>query len=226
MADLSNNSADPQIESVDGIVLKAQSLYYENKNIFFGIVIAILAVFASGFAYSYYAGVQEHKAQVLLSQAEALFKTADYQKALKGDDINLTPGLENIIANFGRTDAGNLAYYYASVSEFNLGHFDIALGYIDKFDQPTGILGVGPIAFKASVLAELGENAKAAYQFEKAANWVKTETTTPMYLLEAAKFYLLANDKTKATKLVNALLEDYPTGVYSSEAQRLKGKLS
>lgn len=226
MADLSKNPSNLELESVDGVVLTAQSFYYENKNLVIGVIIAILLVFAGGFAYSYYAGIQEHKAQVLLSQAETLFKTADYQKALKGDEINLTPGLENIIQNFGRTDAGNLAYYYASVSEFNLGHFDIALGYIDKFEQPSGILGVGPIAFKASVLAELGENAKAAYQFEKAANWVKTETTTPMYLLEAAKFYLLANDKTKAEKIVNALLDEYPTGVYASEIQRLKGKMS
>lgn len=226
MAEVTNPATEEQIDPVVDFIGKTQTYVSENKNLVIGAIVGVVVLIGGIFGYTYYAASQDQKAQVLLSQAEVLFKSADYTKALKGDDINFTPGFEQIINNYGSTDAGNLAYYYAAVSEFNLGNYQTALNYIDQFDQPTGILGVGPIAFKATLFVALSDFAKAAYQFEKAANWVSTETTTPMYLVESAKYYIKAGEKDKASKIIETLLNDYPTGTYAADAQRLKGQVN
>jgi tetratricopeptide (TPR) repeat protein len=214
------------IDPVDGIVTKTQNFFDENKSAIYGGLIAVLVIVAALFGYGYYQKIQEQKAQVLLAKAQSFFTAADYSKALKGDETDFTPGLEQIIANYSGTDAANLATYYAAMSEFNLGNNDAALGYINKFDIPDGVLGVGPLAFKASVLVANGKYSDAASTYEKAANEVKTEQTTPLFLIEAAKAYLKAGNKQQAQRVITSVLDEYPTGAHSAEANRLKGQVT
>jgi len=214
------------IDPVDGLIQKTQTYVDENKSTIYGCLIAVLVIIAALFGYGYYSQTQEQKAQVLLSQAQAFFTAADYSKALKGDDVDFTPGFEQIIANYSGTDAANLATYYAAMSEFNLGNTDAALGYINKFEIPDGVLGVGPLAFKGSVLVASSKYAQAGATYEKAGTMVKTEQTTPLFLIEAAKAYLKAGNKQQAQRIVTTVLDEYPTGTHSAEAKRIKGQVT
>lgn len=225
MSNINANQFEEEQDPVIGYIEKFQEFAEENKNLLIGIAVAIVVLIAGGFSWSYYTETQEQKAQILLSTAQSYFAESDYEKALKGDEMNFTPGLEAIIANYGGTDAGNLAYYYAAVSEFNMGNIDMALGYLSKFDVPSGILGVSPIAFKASLLLESESYTEAGNAFEKASKWVETTTTTPQYAVEAAKAYILAGNTDKAKSLLNDVIVDYPTGVYNAEAKKVLGSL-
>lgn len=227
MADTQSTiTVQEQVDPVIGLIEKSQHFYDENKSTLIGSLIAVLAIIAGVFGYSYYMDTQEEKAQFLLSQAQAYFTSADYSKALKGDEVDFTPGFEQIIANYSGTDAANLAVYYAAVSEFNLGNTDAALGYINKFDMPDGVLSVGPLSFKASVYIAAGNFEAGAAAFEKAGTVVHTEQTTTLFLLEAAKAFEKAGNKSKALQLVEKVLNDYPTGNHVAEAQRIKGRIS
>ncbi len=226
MADSKLNATEAVVDPVASYIEKVQSYIDTNKNTLIIGAIVILGAVGGLIGFNYYQESQEQKAQVLLAQAQAYFTANEFELALKGDDTSFTPGFETIISTYSGTDAANLARYYAAVSEFNLGNTETALGYMNSFKAPEGILGVSPIAFKASLHLQLGNFEAAAKDYELAANWHETTTTTPLYLVEAAKAYNAAGNAAKSVSLVNQVLEKYPTGTHLAEAQRVKGQAS
>lgn len=213
---------DPLIETIG----KVTSFYQTNKTAVLSIVVGIVVITGSIIGYSFYASSQEETAQNLLASAEQYYTNGEYDKALNGDDIDLTLGMVQIAANYSGTDAGNLATYYASVSHFKLGQFEEALGYIQNYDIPSGILGVSTLSYHANLLVELGEYQEAGAKYERAANWDVNDSTTPYNLLQAAKAYSKAGDQAKALSLVENIIDEYPTSVQLGDAQRLKGTYS
>ncbi len=188
-------------------------------------IIAVLLIIGGGIFYYFYAQAQEQEAQELLVYAEQAFQQGEYEIALWGDDEMLRTGFIDIINNYGRTNAGNLARYYAAVSEAELGSYEEALAYIERFDPPEGILGVGPISFHAVVLANLGEYSRAADIFVKAAEWDINESTTPQNLYNAAQAAMEADDLARASQLVSRILNEYEDAQVADQAKRLEGML-
>jgi len=202
---------------------RVMDFYYTNKQAVISGSIALVVIVGSLFLYYNYSSSQEEKAQQLLGIAEQYFMNGEYEKALKGDDIELTVGFEQIINNYGNTDAGNLATYYAGVCEYRLGNSEQALSYIQNFDVPYGILGVGPLSFHASVLSDLGRYDESAEMFVNAAEWDKNQATTPLNYYQAAEAFHKAEKLDQAKKYVNLVLDDYSASNVSLKAERLKG---
>lgn len=188
--------------------------------------VVVVLIIGGGLYYYFYTQEQEAEAQELLVLAEQAFQQGEYETALWGDDEQLRSGLIDIINNYGRTNAGNLARYYAAVSEAELGNHGEALIYIERFDPPEGILGVGPVSFHAVVLANLGEYSRAADIFVKAAEWDINESTTPQNLLNAAQAAMEAGETARAVQLVNRILNEYEDAPIADQAKRLEGMLS
>ncbi len=188
--------------------------------------VVVLLIIGGGLYYYFYTEAQEAEAQELLVLAEQAFQQGEYETALWGDDEQLRSGLIDIINNYGRTNAGNMARYYAAVSEAELGNYGEALTYIERFDPPEGILGVGPVSFHAVVLANQEEYSHAADIFVKAAEWDINESTTPQNLLNAAQAAMEAGETAKATRLVNRILNEYEDAQVADQARRLEGILS
>lgn len=186
--------------------------------------LAFVLLVGGGIYYYLHTQAQEEQAQELLVPVEQAFQMGDYETALQGND-QLSVGLIDIINEYGRTSAGNLARYYAAVSEAELGNYDQALVYIERFDPPEGILGVGPVAFHAVILANLGELEEATDIFIKAAEWDENESTTPQNLLNAAQTAREAGNYERATELVERLLDDYEDAEVADEARRMQGVL-
>lgn len=187
--------------------------------------IAALVIIGGGIFYYFHAQAQEQEAQELFVYAEQAFQQGEYEIALWGDDDMLRTGFIDIINNYGRTNAGNMARYYAAVSEAELGSYEEALAYIERFDPPEGILGVGPISFHAVVLANLGEYSRAADIFVKAAEWDINESTTPQNLFNAAQAAMEADELARASQLVDRILNEYEDSQVADQAKRLEGML-
>ncbi|MEX0661064.1 MAG: tetratricopeptide repeat protein [Balneolaceae bacterium] len=201
--------------------------YYENnKAAVVGIGIAIVAVIGLGIGYFVYSNQQEAEAQELLSQAEQAFMVGDYETALNGDDEAFTIGFAQIADNYGRTTAGNLASYYAAVSEFELGNFESALDYISDFSVPDGIVGITPLTLHATILSELERYSEAAEIYDEAAEWSSNRSTTAQNIFEAAIAYNEAGMNQEALERVERVLEEFPNSSYITEAQRLHGTLT
>jgi tetratricopeptide (TPR) repeat protein len=187
--------------------------------------VLFVLVVGGGLFYYFHSQAQEVEAQELMVNAEQAFQRGEFETALWGDDDRLRVGLIDIINNYGRTSAGNMARYYAAVAEAELGNYDDALRFIERFDPPRGILGVGPISFHAVVLSNLGEFSRAADVFVRAAEWDVNEATTPQNLFNAAQAAMEADEIARAVQLVDRILSEYEDSQVADQARRLEGML-
>lgn len=201
--------------------------YYENnKATVIGSGIGLLLAVGLITGFFWYSAQQQEEAQNLLGIAEEQMMRGNYQTALYGDENNFTLGFVQIADNYSRTDAGNLASYYAAVSEYELGNYEDALTRIQRFDVPSGIMGVAPLSFHANILTELGRFEEAGQKFIQAAEWNENSATTPSNLMEAALAFREAGDTSRAREIVNRILNEYPNSQQATEAQRFQGLLS
>lgn len=200
--------------------------YNQNKAVVIGGGVGIVLLIGLTIFYFIYAAQQEQEAQNLLGIAEQSFVQGNFEQALYGDDEEFTLGFNQIARNYSRTDAGNLAKYYAAVSEYELGNFEGALDYIQDFNPPRGIMGVAPLAFHATLLSELELFAESGRMYERAADWDENNSTTPKNLFEAALAYREAGNTDKAIELLDTIIEEYPNSGQVTKAQRLKGRLA
>ncbi len=199
--------------------------YERNKAAVIGGGIGIIAVIALAIGYFIHMNQQESQAQELLGIAEAQFMRGQLETALYGDDEQ-TLGFVQIANNFGRTNAGNMAKYYAAVAEYELGNFETALDFIKGYSKPSGITGVAPTSLHGSILAELERYEEAAGMFQRAATMDRNSTTTPYNLLKAAYAYKEAGMNSNAIEMVDKILNEYGNSQQVANAQRLKGQLT
>lgn len=224
MADSKNDdlTQDPLIQWFE----KTNEYIQSNKTSIIGVAVAIVVITGSIIGYSFYSSSQEEQAQQLLSIAEGYYAEGDYQKALDGDSFELTYGFRAIATDFSGTYAGNLASYYSAISAYQLGNIEQAIGYIESFEVPEGILGVGAKNLHAKLYLANGDMESAAKTFETAARWNNNEATTPDNLLSAAGLYAELGNTTKAADLVEEILTQFPSSSQESRAEFLKGNLA
>jgi tetratricopeptide (TPR) repeat protein len=200
--------------------------YRNNKAAVWGIGIGIVAIIGLIIVYFIYSAQMQSEAENLLGTAESYYMGGEYERALYGDDQQYTLGFVQIADNYGRTNAGNLANYYAAVVFYELEQFEDALSYIERFNPPRGIMGVAPISLHAVILSELGSHEESAEKYIEAANWDENEATTPYNLMEAAISYESIGKYEKAMEQLDIILADYPNSSVYPEAERLKGTLA
>jgi predicted negative regulator of RcsB-dependent stress response len=214
--------SDPLIENYN----RAANFYVENRVKVLSTIIGLVVLIGGIVGYNYYSGAQESQAQELLAIAEGYYSQGDYENALYGNEFELTYGFDQIADEFPRTNAGNIAIYYAAVSSFELGDVENALNYMESFDVPDGIMGVGPLTFHARLLMANESIEAAAQKFVEAANWNENEVTTPSNLYEAAQAYYKAGNKERANELVTQVIDQYPESSKYAESQKLKGMIA
>jgi tetratricopeptide (TPR) repeat protein len=200
--------------------------YENNKGAVIGAGVGLVVVIGLIIGFFVYSGQQEEEAQNLLGIAEEQLMQGNYETALYGNEQDFTLGFEQISNNYPRTSAGNLATYYAAVSDFELGNMESALQRMQNFDVPDGIMGVAPLSLHAILLSELDRYEDAAEKYIEAAEWNENTSTTPYNLLEAANAYNEAGSTDQAIQVVDRILEEYPNSLQAAEAKRLKGLLT
>ena len=200
--------------------------YSQNKAAVWGGSLGIVLAIGLVIGYFIYTSQMEQEAQVLLGVAEQSLMEGNFEQALYGDDDEFTLGFVQIARNYSRTEAGNLANYYAAVSEYELGNFEEALEHIKNFSPPRGILGVAPISLHAIILLDLERYDDAAREFERAARWDENSSTTPYNLFEAAQAHMEAGNNQRALELIDRIIDEYPNSQQFSRAQRLRGMLT
>jgi|SRR6056297_285148 len=201
--------------------------YYENnKATVIGSGIALFLVVGLVIGYFFYSGQQEEEAQNLLGIAEEQLMQGNYETALYGNEQDFTLGFEQIANNYPYTNAGNLATYYAAVSDFELGNYESALERLRNFSVPDGIMGVAPLSLHAIIFSELDRYEEAGMKYTEAADWNVNPSTTPYNLMEAAIAFNEAGNTDRAIGIIDRVLEEYPNSRQAAEAKRMKGLLT
>jgi tetratricopeptide (TPR) repeat protein len=200
--------ANENLKEVEHALTTAELFFEKNAKlismIFGAAVVVALLLLAT---HRFYTLPHEAKAKEQIFSAEQYFEKDSFNLALNGDGNY--PGVLDIIDNYGRTPAGNLAKYYAGISYLHLGKYKEAIDYLESFK--TSDLLLKPVATGAigDAYAEMGNKEKAVKYYTDAAEVKANNFTTPIYLLKAGRMYELLGNKEKALSTYQTIKDKY-----------------
>ena len=164
-----------------------EAFFIKNKKAIIAGVIALIAIVIGLISFKSCkdsrqeeASTQIANSQELFQQAQGMFNSNDYEKALKGDTIapnKIIPGFLQIANDFSNTSAGNLANLYAALCYAKMEKWQEAGQYIEKFDPKDDVL-VSPMAIvaKGDIYSNLKQPDKAVEAYKKAAKMAESAT--------------------------------------------------
>ena len=226
MANKTEFGAKAQIESSN----YTEAFFVKFKKQILIAVVAVIVVIAGLLLYkAYVGGPREDKASTALAKGQQYFNQEQYDKALNGDGASYA-GFVKIASDYSSTDAANLANLYAGLCYANLGKWNEAVTYLEKFSPESDAM-VSPAAVAAlgNAYANTGNLDKAISSFKKAADMAdsKAEDNTnnslaPTFLLQAAQLLEKQNKNDEALKIYQDIKKKYVNSqiVQSSEIDK------
>ncbi len=205
-------------------ISKSQEFVDNNKKTIGTVIVVIVAVVALFFAFKFYMGGQETAAQEELFPAVFYFEKDSLDKALNGDG-NSTSGLLAVMDEYGSTDAGNLASFYAGVSYLKKGEFDKAIQYLEDFSTDDFLWQARAYVLIGDAYMEKGTYGEAVSYYKKGANYEENKQFTPMYMEKLALAQELNGSTEEAKNTLMSALEKYPNYNNINEVKRNIGRL-
>jgi tetratricopeptide (TPR) repeat protein len=150
------------------------------------------------------------------AKAVAYFMQGDWEKALNGDDAECV-GFQAIADEYKMYQGGKLAALYAGVCYYQLGQYEDAAAYLNKFSANDLTIEPAALQLLGDAYVQMEDYSKAVKAFESAAK-SGNDLIAPMSLKKAGLVYLELGDKAAAKKAFEAIKADYPA---SSEAQSI-----
>lgn len=198
---------EDSFENVESALSKSEHFIEENQNMLSVIALAILVIVAGYWGLKkFYFMPLEQESQENIFYAQQYFEKDSFNLALNGDGQNA--GFIEIMEEFGSTKAGNLAVYYAGVSNLHLGNYEEAVSLLNSFSTDEEIIAATAAGALGDAYAELGKNEDAIDQYEKAAD-VNNDLTTPAYLMKLGAMYETTGDYKAAVEAYTKIKDDY-----------------
>lgn len=214
------------LENPEAIAEKVKGVEHwieDNPKIVFGVLGALVLLVGGFFGYRYYVGTQEKIAQKEMFQAVHYFEADSLDLALKGDGNNL--GFEQIIDDYGTTDAANLANYYAGAISLKQGKFQLAIFYFEDFSSNDILIQPRAYSLIGDAYMELKDYESAAKYYNKASNYKPNKFFTPTYLMKEALAYEKLNKNEKAAAVYQKIIDEFwDSGEYQN-ARKFKARL-
>ena len=195
----------------------------KNPKTAIGIVTAILLVVGGFFGYRYYLDNQDGLAQKEMFQAVHYFEADSLNLALNGDGNNL--GLLQIIEDYGRTDAGNLANYYTGAIYLKQGKFPLAIFHLEDFSSDDLLVQARAYSLMGDAYMEQKDFENAAKYYSKAAAYKPNKDFTPTYLMKAGLAYEKLNKNDKAIEAYQTIIDKYWESSELQNAKKFKARL-
>ena len=172
-------------------------------------VAAILLIIAGCLAYkTLVAEPRENKASTAMAKAQEMFAQQDFQKALNGDKTN--EGFLSVIENYGGTDAANLAKGYAGLCYAQMGKWQEAVNYLEKFDQKDDqMISPATLGALGNAYAHVNQLDKAVSALKKAAEKADNNSLSPTFLIQAGEILESQNKNDEALKLYQRVKDKY-----------------
>lgn len=205
-------------DSIVTLYAKAWMFYEENRNVVYGALAGLVALALAIAGYAYYQTQQQEQAQQQLARIVTTYEQGSYQQALDGTAETL--GLLEIADEYGSTQAGNLATFYAADALYRLGEYDRALTYFQQFDKTDDLIGASALAAEAAIYETQDDFAAAAEHYQEAANQFESDLTTPRYLMDAGRAYAEAGNFEEALEVYQTIQEDYPESEQAQNVER------
>lgn len=203
------------------VVERARDFWSRNSRPIMTAAAAVIILAGGYLAFKYlYRQPQEKKAAEAIFKAEDYFRMDSLNLALKGD--GQAPGFEKVISQYGGTEAGNLARYYAGVIYLKQGNYANAVKYLKDFDSDAAQVNARAYKLLGDAYAEQGKNSDALGAYKKAAHAFEADPQASAEYLYMAGYFAdrVANEKKEAIELYKELKSKYPQSQYTLEADR------
>jgi tetratricopeptide (TPR) repeat protein len=212
-------NAEVLAEKVEG----AEHWIEQNPKVVFGVVGAIALVVAGYFGFNYWITTQDEQAQKEMFQAVRYFEADSLSLAINGDGNNL--GFKQIIEDYAWTDAGNLANFYAGAVCLKQAKYSLAILYLEDFSSSDQLIQARAYSLMGDANMELKKYPEAAALYSKAADHKPNKYFTPTYLMKAALAYTKSDQKDKAIKAYQRVIDEYWESPEFQNAKKFKARL-
>ena len=200
--------ANDNLKEVEHVLTTAEYFFEKNAKIIsivFGAAVVIALLLLA--THRFYTIPHETKAKEQIFTAEQYFEKDSFNLALNGDGNY--PGFLDIIDNYGRTPAGNLAKYYAGISYLHIGKYKEAISYLEDFKTDDLLLKPVSTGAIGDAYAELGNKEKAVKYYAEAAAVTTNNFTTPIYLLKEGRMHEQMGNKELALARYQSIKDKY-----------------
>lgn len=188
---------------------KSEAFFLKYKNAIIGAVVALIVIVAGFILYNnYVAAPQAEKANTALAKGQEYFAAELYERALKGDSLGYE-GFAKIAADYSG-DAANLANLYAGLCNAQLGNWEDAAKYIEKFsDKGDQMISPAALGALGNVYAHLNQLDKAVSTLKDAAEKADNNSLSPTFLIQAGEILESQGKRAEALKLYQTIKEKY-----------------
>ena len=197
------NKIQQQAAAQEQPVNKTEAFFEKNKKAIIIAVVAIIAVIVCAIlANNYYFEPRQQDASTELAKSQELFQQQDYAKALEG--------FQKVAAEYGSTDAGNLAQLYIGLCQAQLGKWQEAVNALESFSARDDQM-ISPAAEGAlgNAYANLNQLDKAVEHLKKAASKADNNSLSPTFLIQAGEILESQGKKDEALKLYQTIKDKY-----------------
>jgi len=202
---------------------KAEHFLKKNQTLLTYIGGGILAIILGVVGYNYWSKSQDEEAQVAMFNAVYAFEADSLKQALSGTGGN--EGLLSIASNYGSSDAGNLANFYAGVALVKQAKYDEAIEHLKSFSSSDLLVQGRAYALIGDAYMEKKNTDEAISYYKKAIDYKPNKFFTPLYLMKIAAAYETLKDNKSALDAYTKILNDYPESGEVTNAKKYKSKL-
>jgi tetratricopeptide (TPR) repeat protein len=201
--------SDPKgLKNVEETLSRTEQFLENNyKNLLTGLIIIVLLVGVFWLS-RIILGNRQEEAQAQMFQAERYLEMDSLSLALYGDGNYL--GFIDIARNYKLTNSGNLARYCTGICYLNLGEYENAIDYLQKYRKKDRIIGSLAIGAIGDAYVEMDLLDKGVEKYIEAAEYADNSFNTPIYLMKAGEIYELSGNYAEALKAYERIEDEYP----------------
>ena len=198
----------------------SEAFIIKYKNKFLAGIAAIVIVVGGVLGYQHFiAEPNEKKASEALFKGEQYFMADNYEFALNGDSLGYE-GFLKVADEFSGTDAGQLANAYAGICYAQLGQYENAVKFLDKFNADDQLVSPALMGTLGNCYAQLGQFDKGAATLMKAANKADSQALSPIYLIQAGQIYEKLGKKSEALSAYQTVKDKYFNSYHAMEIDK------
>ena len=206
--------------NVDEAITASEAFLIKYKNVMLGSVAAVVIVVCGFLGYRHFISEpKELKASEAIFRGEQYFGADNYEAALNGDSLGYA-GFIKLADEFSGTAAGNLANAYAGICYAQLGKYEDATKYLDKFSADDQLVAPSIIGTLGNCYAQMGQLDKAAATLLKAASRAESNSLSPVYLIQAGQILEKQGKNAEAIEAYKQVKTKYPNSFQAMDIDK------
>ena len=204
--------------TLDETASRSEKFVIKNQKTIF-IVLALLVVLILSYLpyQKYIKAPKEKEAANELAFPKVYFEKATtstvavdslFTLGLNGADGKL--GFVDIASQYSGTKAGNLANYYAGISNLKIKNYQEAIEYLEQFSSDDELLGPTAKGAIGDAFADINQPEDALEYYLKAADLKDNNFSSPLFLFKAGNTAMGLEKFSTALDIFNRIKKEYP----------------